>query len=94
MEDGVKKLYDKHNCLVQEPENAEKERAIMSNWRLDLKDQRADTERELCQVELDIRRKKGEWAQVKAREGVLCQVELEIRRKKRELAQLEARKRE
>ena len=39
-------------------------------------------ERELFQVKLEIRRKKGELAQLEARERELCQVELEIRRKK------------
>ena len=63
----MKRLHDKQNCLAQEAEDAEKERARMSNWVLDLKDQRAEMERELCQVELETRRKKGELAQLKAR---------------------------
>ena len=63
----MKKLCDKHNHFTQEADDAEKERARMSNWVLDLMDQRADMERELCQMELEIRRKKGELAQLKAR---------------------------
>ena len=44
-----------------------KERDRMSNWVLDLKDQRADMKSEVYQVELEIRRKKEELAQLKAR---------------------------
>ena len=60
-------MCDKHNHLAQETEDAKKEKARMSEWVLDLKNLRADTERELCQVELDIRRKKRELSQLNAR---------------------------
>ena len=61
----MKRLHDKWNHLPKEVEDTEKARARMSNWVLDLKDQRADMEKELCQVELEIRRKKGELEQLK-----------------------------
>ena len=43
----------------------------MSNWVLDLSDQRADMDRELCQVELEIRRKKEKLTQLKVRKKEL-----------------------
>ena len=38
----IKRLHQKHICLAQEAEDAEKERERMSNWVLDLKDQKYD----------------------------------------------------
>ena len=63
----MKRLHDMWNWLAQEEEDAEKERARMSNWVLDLKEQMANMERELSQVELEIGREKGELAHLKAR---------------------------
>ena len=48
MADEMKRLHDRWNYLAQGEEDAEKERGRMGNWVLDLKDQRADMERELC----------------------------------------------
>ena len=41
----------------------------MSNFVLDLNEQRAYMEREFCQVDLEMRRKKEELAQLKARKS-------------------------
>ena len=65
--DEMNRLHHRQNCLAQEAEDAEKEGDRMSNWVFDVKDQRADMESELCQVELEIRRKKEEMAQLEAR---------------------------
>ena len=67
----IKRLHQKHICLVQEAEDAEKERERMSNWVRDLMDQRHEIKAEIWRLEQDLNSKKEELAQLEARKKEL-----------------------
>ena len=54
----IKRLHQKHICLAQEAEDAEKERERMSNWVRDLMDQRCEIKTEIWRLEQDLNSKK------------------------------------
>ena len=54
----IKRLHQKHICLSQEAEDAEKERERMSNWVHDLMDQRYEIKAEIWRLEQDLNSKK------------------------------------
>ena len=58
----IKRLHQKHICLAQEAEDAEKEREQMSNWVHDLMDQRYEIKAEMWRLEQDLNSKKEELA--------------------------------
>ena len=58
----IKRLHQKHICLAQEAEDAEKEREQMSNWVHDLMDQRYEIKAEIWRLEQDLNSKKEELA--------------------------------
>ena len=57
----IKRLHQKHICLAQEAEDAEKERERMSNWVHDLMDQRYEIKAEIWRLEQDLNSKKRNW---------------------------------
>ena len=63
----IKRLHQKHICLAQEAEDAEKEREQMSNWVCDLMDQRYEIKAEIWRLEQDLNSKKEELAQLETR---------------------------
>ena len=67
----IKRLHQKHICLAQEAEDAEKEREWMSNWVHDLMDQRHEIKAEILRLEQDLNSKKEELAQLEARKKEL-----------------------
>ena len=67
----INRLCQKHICLVQEAEDAEKERTLMSNWMCDLMDQRHEIKAEIWRLEQDLNSKKEELAQLEARKKEL-----------------------
>ena len=67
----IKRLHQKHICLAQEAEDAEKEREQMSNWVHDLMDQRYEIKAEIWSLEQDLNSKKEELAQQEARKKEL-----------------------
>ena len=67
----TKRLHQKHICLAQEAEDAEKEREQMSNWVCDLMDQRHEIKAEIWRLEQDLNSKKEELAQLEARKKEL-----------------------
>ena len=67
----IKRLHQKHICLAQEAEDAEKEREWMFNWVCDLMDQRYEIKAEIWRLEQDLNSKKEELAQLKARKKEL-----------------------
>ena len=67
----IKRLHQKHICLAQEAEDAEKERERMSNWVRDLMDQRCEIKTEIWRLEQDLNSKKEELAQLEARKKEL-----------------------
>ena len=68
----IKRLHQKHICLAQEAEDAEKEREWMSNWVHDLMDQRYEIKAEIWRwLEQDLNSKNEELAQVETRKKEL-----------------------
>ena len=63
----IERLSQKHICLAQEAEDAEKERERMSNWVRDLMDQRHEIKAEIWMLEQDLNSKKEELAQLEAK---------------------------
>ena len=57
----IKRLCQKHICLAQEAEDADKEREQMSNWVRDLMDQRYEIKAEIWRLEQDLNSKKRNW---------------------------------
>ena len=63
----IKMMHDKHNHLAQETEKAVKEGARMSNWVLDLKDEKYKVQREMQKLEHKLKGIKEDLAWLKAR---------------------------
>ena len=67
----IERLHQKHICLAQEAEDAEKERERMSNWVCDLMDQRHEIKAEIWRLKQDLNSEKEELAQLEARKKEL-----------------------
>ena len=67
----IKMMHDKHNCLAQETEKAEKEGARMSNWVLDLKHEKYEVQKEMQKYGPKLKYMKEDLASLEARKKEL-----------------------
>ena len=67
----IERLHQKHICLAQEAEDAEKDKERMSNWVRDLMDQRHEIKAEIWRLKQDLNSEKEELAQLEARKKEL-----------------------
>ena len=64
--DEIKMMHDKHNCLTQETDKAVKEGARMSNWVLELKDEKYKVQKEMQKLEHKLKDMKEDLAWLEA----------------------------
>ena len=67
----IKRLQQKHICLAQEAEDAEKQKDKMFNWVHDLMDHRHEVKADIWRLEQDLNSEKEELAQLEARKKEL-----------------------
>ena len=67
----IKMMHDKHNHLAQETEKAVKQGARMSNWVLDLKDEKYKVQKEMQKMGQKLKDIKEDLAQLEARKKEL-----------------------
>ena len=69
--EGIKMMRDNHNHLAQDTEKAVKEGARMSNWVLDLKDEKYKVQKEMQKLEHKLKDIKEDLAWLEARKKEL-----------------------